>query len=636
MIDLRYESVFSKLINFVLLFSLLAVICFLPLIYDSYLPLPTQTGKFFFFSYSALLIVTFYILLLPFRSLVFFVTKCDILIISLFIYITINHYFFYPDYGLSIRYFELMGLMTYYMILRYISPSYQLYLLLAIAIGGIIQAVYGNLQLYGYYSSNHSRYSVTGGFFNPGPYAGYLASTFPVALGMFLFNGNSSTDRKEKEHFFKWNLKHVVKYISLIGLVTISSIIVSSQSRAAWVSIVLSGSYILISRYNLPVFVNRSFKNKLRKWVTISIALVILLSCAFGLFQYKKRSAEGRLFIWTVTSGMISDQPLIGHGFDRFKATYMHYQAVFFQTNSDQKGEGVADDVVYAFNEPLQMVAEIGVIGLILYLLILTFIFNTTGDKKNKYVVLSKAGLIAILSFSLFSYPADILPIKLNALVFMVILISYHKKVQLIKDGIRLTAPVGLKAGFICILMPTIFYFNSQLGKLYNGYEWWDNAKLNYELKNVVESIEYFDKAYPALNKEGEYLINYGKALALLHHSHKAIYILNKARFFKNNSILQTALGDCYKQIKRYDLAEIAYKNARYMVPSKFYPVYLLVKLYGSTGQVNKAHETEAYLRKKDVKVHSKAIEEMRKEAQAIIDSIENVEVKYKVKPTKL
>jgi hypothetical protein len=38
------------------------------------------------------------------------------------------------------------------------------WLMLAVIISGIIQAVYGNLQLYGYYPSHHSGFRMTGSF----------------------------------------------------------------------------------------------------------------------------------------------------------------------------------------------------------------------------------------------------------------------------------------------------------------------------------------------------------------------------------------------------------------------------------------------------------------------------------------
>ena len=51
-----------------------------------------------------------------------------------------------------------------------------------IILTGLIEAVWGLQQLYGFKPSQHALFKLTGSFFNPGPYAGYLAVVFPLAL----------------------------------------------------------------------------------------------------------------------------------------------------------------------------------------------------------------------------------------------------------------------------------------------------------------------------------------------------------------------------------------------------------------------------------------------------------------------
>ena len=46
-----------------------------------------------------------------------------------------------------------------------------------IVLGGI-EAIWGLRQIYGFAVSNHSLYALTGSFYNPGPYSGYLAMIF--------------------------------------------------------------------------------------------------------------------------------------------------------------------------------------------------------------------------------------------------------------------------------------------------------------------------------------------------------------------------------------------------------------------------------------------------------------------------
>ena len=56
------------------------------------------------------------------------------------------------------------------------------------------------------------------------------------------------------------------------------------------------------------------------------------------------------------------------------------------------------------------------------------------------------------------------------------------------------------------------------------------------------------------------------------------------------------------------------------MNPSRFYPKYLLAKLYDEIGQNAKAIEVAKELLKKDIKIESTAILEIREEMKRIIE----------------
>ena len=58
---------------------------------------------------------------------------------------------------------------------------------------GIAEAFYGNLQLYGFYTSNNMLYRITGSFENPGPYAGFLAAILPLAVYAALQSSGKNT-----------------------------------------------------------------------------------------------------------------------------------------------------------------------------------------------------------------------------------------------------------------------------------------------------------------------------------------------------------------------------------------------------------------------------------------------------------
>ena len=73
-----------------------------------------------------------------------------------------------------------------------------------IIIGGY-EAFLGFRQLYGFSVSNHSLYALTGSFYNPGPYMGYLAMVLPVIYYIIMYGSVPCLFQLEK-HVLRHNL----------------------------------------------------------------------------------------------------------------------------------------------------------------------------------------------------------------------------------------------------------------------------------------------------------------------------------------------------------------------------------------------------------------------------------------------
>src|SRR5690606_20261424 len=101
-------------------------------------------------------------------------------------------------------------------------------LLLGLVVTGLVEAVWGLLQLYGYTPSQHTLFRVTGSFFNPGPYAGYLAVALPMALCYARGQG------------------YLRRGISLATIVGIALILPATLSRAAWIAAGTGGMVVLL------------------------------------------------------------------------------------------------------------------------------------------------------------------------------------------------------------------------------------------------------------------------------------------------------------------------------------------------------------------------------------------------------
>jgi O-antigen ligase len=299
-------------------------------------------------------------------------------------------------------------------------------LLLAICVSGAVQALYGNLQLWGYYPSHHGLFKMTGSFFNPGPYAGFLGAVLPVAVGLYWINNNSkfqvsgfrknfkfqvsssrlsskqnSTSNKQPE---TCNLKPetsnlkplIIKHTALIIIVLVMLVLPAARSRAAWLGAIAGVAYLAWHKYNISQKLKRRshqtfklFKRtyNIRNWVIYTVVALMLTAGSLTLYFFKKDSADGRMLIWTVTANIIKDNPMLGVGQDMLKAHYMDYQAAYFRKNPDSKYEQLADDNQYTFNEPLNIWAENGLIGILLFggLLFMVFFKRKEFDAPLRY-----------------------------------------------------------------------------------------------------------------------------------------------------------------------------------------------------------------------------------------------------------
>jgi len=585
------------------------------------------------------------------------ILKIDILLLSFFVLGIICSVQLKVDFGQSKEVFlELIGLSIIFFIIRNSKSTIISLLFFAFIIAGFLQSTIGILQLTHFLSSNHSQFNVTGSFNNPGPFAGYLASILPFSVFLVWFskpNIKYSSTRINYAvaplHFFKKTIhsnKRVTLIVALLSTISIMFMIIVTESRAAWLAIIISMLYLVFQFYK-PVLHKKKelWKTRIEKsnfkfkgfQLLFSILVIVIISLAsVGLYRMKKDSADGRRLIWNVTSKMIQDKPLFGHGTNGFQANYMEYQANFFETNSNSNYASLADNNTYAFNEFLRISSEYGLVGLItvlviLYLLLFSKQKNNLTKNEILLLISAKAGLISILVFGLFSYPLEILPIKLNLVLFMAIITSFQEPIFTFQQNNFSFNNWGRRIVGVILVGLSILLL-SNISDIHKAQRSWKLGYTTFKLDAYKHSLKYYEDALPILNSNGEFLIQYAKALSLSGEDKKAITQLEQAIKYLPNSIVYTTLGDSYKNLGEFDLAIESYLKAALMVPNRFYPKYLLAKLYVENGYIEEAIEIAKEILMKKVKIESMAIIEMKEEMKKIIEisKIEEKENNFK------
>ena len=512
-------------------------------------------------------------------------------------------------------------LVVLWFLLRFILtgwPQLQLFFLAVVVATGGIEAVSGMRQLHGFEGSNHSLFRLTGDFYNPGPYSGYLAIVLPVCLWMILEWG------KEKRAHSHASLR----YLGWIGLLAIIVVLPAGMSRTAWIAAAVSCGWVY--------WVQRIGWEKTKKYMdgnrtlTIVSSILILISIAgslAGIYLLKKDSANGRLLLWKVTGQAIREQPWTGTGTGGFPAGYAEAQAEYFTSGKASETEMmVAGCPEYGFNEFLQIGLEQGLVGLMVFVLLLSY--SLFRGVKNRQAG-AAGGILALMVFSLASYPLQ-LPEFWVVLVVLMGVANSNTPVDADISVDANTPPTPSREGrkilsvtMIGILVICCGWIFWQQKGYYEGYKKWNTLKMLYNSKAYEAAGEGYEKLVPLMGHKPELLFEAAQCLSKSERFKEANRLLERAMKLSGDPMIHYMAAKNEQSMGNYQKAENLLLHAIDMLPERIYPYYLLTKLYSEPTffQEDKFIKAADAVLKKEPKVKSTAIREMREEVKILIQN---------------
>ena len=348
-------------------------------------------------------------------------------------------------------------------ILRYTISKYPMlgnYFLFVLIGIGLIEAIWGFKQLQGWTQSSHSLFRLTGSFFNPGPYSGYLAITLPIALGILL----------------KQSKRNILYYFAMLCILTIIVILPAGMSRSAWIAAICSCAWVY-AMYRLDwKRIKIEFIQHKKPYIICGfLGCVLFLAGSTYFYTLKKDSADGRFLMWKVTAKAIQKYPVTGTGLGGFPAAYAEAQAEYMTSGkASEQEKWIAGCPEYAFNEYLQIGLEQGIIGLALFMTCLGSIVYK-GIKNKRYACCG--GIIALAIFAFSSYPLQ-LPEFWVVLIFLGVMCVTPNPDQIQKDETKPSHNEWYKRVFligVAILGITLFWTQKDY---YRAYQKWDRAQM--------------------------------------------------------------------------------------------------------------------------------------------------------------
>jgi O-antigen ligase len=525
----------------------------------------------------------------------------------------------------------LAGPLLYFIIVNNITSEKQINRIIsAVLIVGAALGIYGIFQYndidFSFWTSSGGRNKVFGLCGNVGYFAGYLILPLSLAIPLFFVSKNRNR-----------------KILLLIGILAMGTTLIITFARSSYlalgVSLIFMFLLFLLSR-------GKNFLKENKKLFVILLIVIIIVASLFiiptplskpgtVISQIKGRvsinqlinvfSSGRRIAIWKFTWMMIKDHPILGSGIGTYKYNTLRYQAKFFEQGDNRSiyPFGFADK---AHNEYLQLWAELGTIGLAIFLWLIITYFNygirylkREKDEQKQGIMIGLMGAVVAFLVDCFFW----FPLHLTTNVFLLWLfigltvvmgieknagsVSKSKRSSVYKFKPVLYIVIILLAAFLCItvarpFMARIRWYSGfkevenkdweKATEIYESALKWDpyTGGLYYDMGKIFMIRELYGTALKYFKESEKYFDLRGlpQNLAIIYLTKgdldKAIDSLKQAISYQRREgtmpPLYSELGNVYLKLERYEPAEIAFKNALKIDPDFVNACYGLASAY--------------------------------------------------------
>lgn len=544
--------------------------------------------------------------------------------------------FLLPGPAAPARYDELLQAAMLYVSLRILFTAERhaaAVLLTLLCLFGIYEAWTGIRQIYGFAYSNHGLFKVTGTLFNPGPYAGFIASVLVCAVACIVRSNRLAGRllRRQTLRRPRSLLRPCVLAGGLLpclagwGAALLGAVVLpASMSRAALAAVAAGCGALALGELDAAGRLRRLFAaHPLRTGIAAGSALLLLGGAAAGAYHLKRPSAEGRLLIWKIDARILLRRPLCGAGLGNFAGAFGEEQARYFAERSRPEGEKqVAGCPEAGFNEFLQFGAETGAAGFAL-LLLLTGTAVAAGIRRGDPF---GYGLLAAAVFASFSYPWSVLPLRL---LFVVLLAGAAsppggrrrsgprtETVPSRRSGPfrRIAAPLLLAAGIAC--WPGVY---GRTAARAEARRQWSDVRIWMSSGRYDYLVEDGERLLDSLPHDFRFLYDYGYALHRSGDYRRSNDILRTGARISSDPMFWNIMGKNHDALGEHSEAERAYLQAHFRIPDRIYPLYLLALHYRASGQEAEALATARRVADYTPKIESAQTRKMQEEMRGLL-----------------
>ncbi len=524
----------------------------------------------------------------------------------------ILHYYFAYDHAISFTELKRWILcFLVFFIISLINSKYYKILLLSWIFGSGLAVLYGYSQHYGrvWIFEVPKMDRVMSMFGNPIFFAVHIVNYLPILISLILFYFDKNIYRKNK-------LSNIMKIFGLLFIFIISLLtLYYTKTRASFIGFTIS----------ICVLIYLTIRSRKKFVYLISILIVFVIFIFYTKDIWSRQQAH--FLIWLDTIKMWLSKPIYGIGIGKFHLEFINFASDNLRSIWPQKQFIIND----AHNEYVQLLAETGVVGFLLFCSIFIIFFYEVFKCKNRIndITISEnevkfrdknLGIKNFLSTEFFKKKYLVYGL-VSAIIGVLVQNFFSVDMRFIISGVYIFASMGLVIGEICelkelelnffkkrfikvlLIFFTIFILGivsvdvSQKRIIFLSYASVSKKGINFSIEDIGNGVlQHILRPYVAkykLDKQQDFFDE-----KILDKEKTLQELLELKKKFPDKGIIYEKIAWIYAKEKQFDLAIENYFLAIKLNPQSFAAYNNLGNIMFLTGQ-----------RQNAIKAYSRSIE---------------------------
>jgi tetratricopeptide (TPR) repeat protein len=395
-------------------------------------------------------------------------------------------------------------------------------------------------QLVEFQNSRNTFFKITGSFVSPAILTNFLCISFPLI----------------NEYLIKKGYPILAK----LTLALLAIICFATDSKLSWLVLGIFVIYKLVSNVKrIPAYV-----------YIMALMAIVAIIYAISL----QDSTSGRFLVLRTALSLLSENLISGVGIDQFDAKYNLFQGKFLLSQNNATYNYMASYIEVCYNDFLQTVIEIGLVGIVFIVGTATVIYKRFKCYEN-YI---KESIIIIISIALFSFPFQTSSSAALCIFYLGIISTNHSPLLNINAVDKITRG---SLALISILFVILLF------EIQNALFIWRAAKQD----TGITSEEKFIRASGVLSNNKDFQLSYANLLYLKKSYMPSIALLERAGTQSSKLDIFLLLALNYDAIGNTAGSEQNYKKCILLVPSLLKPKFLLMKLYLQNKRLSEAQQ---------------------------------------------